>query len=90
MSIARQIRVAGKVQGVFFRASTKNKADELNIKGFVRNEPDGSVYIEAEGTEENINQFLAWCKQGPRMASVARCDIAEGGVKGFKDFIISR
>jgi acylphosphatase len=45
------IRISGRVQGVFFRASTKAKAEELGISGFVQNEPDGSVYIEAEGEE---------------------------------------
>jgi acylphosphatase len=43
------IRISGKVQGVFFRASTKGKAEQYGINGFVRNEKDGSVYIEAEG-----------------------------------------
>ena len=48
------IRVSGKVQGVFFRASTKDRADELHIKGTVGNNADGSVSIEAEGEDENL------------------------------------
>lgn len=56
-----KLNVSGTVQGVFFRASTKDAADRLGIKGFVRNEPDGSVYIEAEGEEEKLNQFMECC-----------------------------
>ncbi len=67
---ALRIRVKGKVQGVFFRASTKEKADELDIKGWVRNEPDGSVLIEAEGEEGKLKEFLDWCWEGPSAARV--------------------
>ena len=82
------IRVVGKVQGVFFRASTKETADELGIKGMVRNEPDGSVYIEAEGEDETLIRFMEWCKKGPRMARVERCEIDEKGIQNFKNFSI--
>jgi acylphosphatase len=83
------LRVSGKVQGVFFRASTKEKAIELSLKGFVRNEPDGSVYIEAEGDENNLTLFKEWCSQGPRSARVDHLDIQEGDYKGFLDFKIT-
>jgi acylphosphatase len=88
--IARRMLVAGKVQGVFFRASTKSKADELGIKGLVRNEPDGSVYIEAEGEADNINQFIAWCKEGPPRAVVQHIDVRETDVTGFSEFTVQR
>jgi acylphosphatase len=52
------IRVNGRVQGVFFRASTKEVADQLGVRGFVRNEPDGKVYIEAEADEEALKRFV--------------------------------
>ena len=84
------IHVSGRVQGVFFRASTKEKADALRLRGFVRNEPDGSVYIEAEGAAETLDQFVAWCKQGPPLAVVNRVTINENPVKNFSDFIIQR
>ena len=71
---AERIRVKGKVQGVFFRASTKDKADELGIRGWVRNETDGSVLIEAEGSEERMEQFVAWCWQGPSSAHVEQVE----------------
>ena len=68
------IKILGRVQGVFFRHSAKQKAEELNIKGFARNEPDGAVYIEAEGIEENLKQFLDWCHYGPLLASVKKLE----------------
>src|SRR5258706_2006965 len=64
------INVTGKVQGVFFRASAREKAEELGVKGFVRNEPDGSVYIEAEAEEIILEQFLDWCREGPPRARI--------------------
>jgi len=84
------IRVSGLVQGVFFRASTKAKAAEFGVTGFVRNEPDGSVYIEAEGEEENLEKFLQWCRKGPANASVENCETIEKPLKGFSAFAIQR
>ncbi len=84
------IRVSGSVQGVFFRASTKTNADHLGIHGFVRNEPDGSVYIEAEGVEEKLTEFISWCKQGPKSAVVEKVDVKEAGAKNFTSFEIRR
>ena len=84
------MHVKGRVQGVFFRASTKTKADELGVKGFVRNENDGSVYIEAEANESTLQQFSEWCKQGPRNARVDHVDIQEKELMSFKDFAIQR
>ncbi|HEY0654004.1 MAG TPA: acylphosphatase [Chryseosolibacter sp.] len=84
------ITVAGRVQGVFFRASTKTSADHLDIKGFVKNQPDGSVYIEAEGEEKDLEKFISWCSQGPKAARVERCNIEEAGLEGFTEFVIQR
>ena len=84
------IRVSGLVQGVYFRASTKDKADSLNVCGFVRNERDGSVYAEAEGEEEDVKTFIDWCHHGPSHASVERCDVYEGSLKNYSKFTIER
>jgi acylphosphatase len=65
-----RIRVTGKVQGVFFRDTARTQAINLDISGFARNEPDGSVYIEAEGSDAAIRRFLAWCHEGPREAVI--------------------
>jgi acylphosphatase len=84
------IRVSGKVQGVFFRASTKEEADKLGIKGFVRNENNGDVYIEAEGEENPLLKFLKWCEHGPGRARVDNIQVEEGPIKNFKHFEVSR
>ena len=84
------IHVAGKVQGVFFRASTKEKADEFSVKGTVRNNMDGSVSIEAEGEEEDLDLFIEWCKHGPKFAHVERCEVSEKPIHHFKNFAIER
>lgn len=84
------IRISGIVQGVFFRASTKETADRLNIHGFVRNEPDGSVYVEAEGDEQQLRQFTEWCSRGPARANVEKIEITEGPLKNYSGFIIER
>jgi len=82
------IRVSGKVQGVFFRASTKEKADSLHLTGFVRNEWDGSVYAEAEGDEAELREFINWCREGPPRARVERCEVQEGAVRNFSRFAV--
>lgn len=64
------ILVKGKVQGVWYRQSTVHKANELNIRGYVMNLPNGTVYIEAEGIENNLKQLVDWCKKGPDGAKV--------------------
>ena len=82
------IKVYGKVQGVFFRASTKAVADQLGVKGVVRNEKDGSVYIEAEGDEFSLNSFMEWCYEGPEKAKVDKVETAEGELKNYRNFEI--
>ncbi|HYF69000.1 MAG TPA: acylphosphatase [Ohtaekwangia sp.] len=84
------ILVKGKVQGVFFRASAIRQARDLKVTGFVRNEPDGSVYIEVEGTSEQLTDFVSWCKHGPTGARVDECKIEEGMIKHFAEFLIQR
>jgi acylphosphatase len=88
---AVKISVKGKVQGVFFRASTKKKAQALSIKGWCRNEADGSVLIYAEGNEDEIDDFIHWCKSGPELSIVEDSTI-EWIPKplGFTDFEIRR
>ncbi len=88
--IARHIRVVGKVQGVFFRASAKAKADELGIKGSVRNEPGGTVYIEAEGEPANMERFIEWCKEGPPRSRVDNLDVRDAKLSNYSDFAVLR
>jgi acylphosphatase len=84
------IRVHGRVQGVFFRATAKDVASSLDVCGYLRNEPDGSVYIEAEGDQGQIEKFLAWCRKGPPRAAVSNVEITDGDLRGFREFVISR
>lgn len=85
------IKITGKVQGVFFRAEAKKKAEELGLFGFIRNEEDGSVYVELEGEEGFIQEFAKWCKDGgPELAATEKVKIEyEENLKNFKDFSIS-
>lgn len=80
------IKIYGLVQGVFFRVTAKQEADKLNLRGFARNEIDGSVYIEAEGEEENLNRFLKWCNISSSMSQVEKVITTDDKMKNFSDF----
>lgn len=82
------ITVTGKVQGVFFRASTKEVADLLGIYGWVMNHKDGSVRIEAEGDEAELRQFTDWLRQGPDGAKVEQVISTSGTVQNYAGFFI--
>jgi acylphosphatase len=84
------ITVMGHVQGVFFRASTVEKAKELGLLGQVRNLHDGSVLIEVEGDESVLQTFVKWAHVGPPRARVERCIVEEGPPANFSDFKIIR
>lgn len=84
------ITVKGYVQGVFYRASTKAVADQLGVKGFVRNEPDGNVFIEAEADDISLEMFLDWCKEGPEHAKVISVESHEGQLKNYRNFEVLR
>lgn len=84
------IRVKGRVQGVFFRAFTKEKADDLGVMGFVRNEPDGSVYIEAQADDEFLDQFIHWCYEGPPRSRVDAVEVTHFEAEAFRNFTIKR
>jgi acylphosphatase len=83
------ITLRGKVQGVTFRETTKYVADQSGIKGFVRNEKDGSVYIEAEAEQWELDSFIEWCNEGPDRAKVEHCEVTvTDELKNFRDFVI--
>jgi acylphosphatase len=84
------ITVRGRVQGVFYRGTTKQVANQLGIKGFVRNEPDESVYIEAEAEEELLQQFISWCKMGPDRAIVDSVTVTPAEAVNFTSFEIRK
>ena len=83
------LRVSGLVQGVFFRASAQRAAQELGLAGTARNEADGSVAIEVEGPDGQVDEFVAWCRRGPSHARVERVEVVEGEVRGMRGFVIT-
>jgi acylphosphatase len=76
------IKVFGRVQGVFFRHSTKLKAEELGLSGYVRNEIDGAVLIVVEGKTDKINELVKWARVGPPEAQVEDTEIHWEDYKG--------
>ena len=84
------INISGKVQGVFFRQSAKEKALELGISGLAKNLQDGNVQIIATGTPEQLATFTDWCKKGPPRADVTGVETTELPLKLFDHFTIIR
>ncbi len=83
------IIVFGGVQGVFFRANTEETANRLGVTGFVRNLPDGTVEVVAEGEKEKLEELLKWCSHGPSAASVSKIKHEWGESKSeFSGFAI--
>lgn len=79
--------VHGRVQGVFFRANTRETAEKLSLAGWVRNTSSGSVELVAEGKKENLEKLLEWCEKGPDAASVEKVDAEwEKPTGDFKSF----
>ena len=91
-SMAETIRiiVEGKVQGVFYRQSAKDKADKIGISGAVRNLKDGKVEIIATGSSAQLEQFIQWCNQGPPRAVVTNITTTPLTLQPFHNFIILR
>lgn len=80
-------RIRGRVQGVFFRDSTREAATTLGLNGYAINLPDGSVEVRACGPDEAVEQLENWLREGPRLASVAnvdRIDVNCSKPAGFK------
>lgn len=83
-TIARRVVISGHVQGVFFRDRTRREAHRRGVAGWVRNCPDGTVEAWLEGPPEAVDELVAWCRQGPRHATVydVRVEDAEPGGLG--------
>lgn len=82
------IRITGRVQGVFFRENTRELAVRQSIRGFVRNEPDGSVTLEAEGDSADLKVFTDYLHEGPPRARVDKVEMTEGDLKDYHGFEI--
>lgn len=82
--------VKGNVQGVFYRATAKKVADKLKLTGWIKNTKEGNVEITATGSEEQLNEFIKWCKKGPDKAEVEVVIIRDEPEKYFTEFEIIR
>jgi acylphosphatase len=84
------ILISGAVQNVGFRWETKKYADQAGILGFVLNQPDGKVYIEAEGSAADLEKFLNWCASSPGSARVKNVELSESAIQNFSGFEIRK
>ena len=82
------LKIYGRVQGIFFRDSTRKKARQLGLTGCVSNESDRTVKVIAEGEEKELEELIKWCYNGNRLARVDKIDIqwqeATGQFEGFE------
>jgi acylphosphatase len=84
-----KLTISGRVQGVGFRFAAMQMAYQLNVKGIVKNLPNGKVYIEVESDDhEALNKYADWCETGPPGTKVEHVDMQEGEVVGYLDFSI--
>lgn len=89
MLVRAHIKISGRVQGVCFRHYCRAQAEQLGLKGLVRNNFDGSVEAVAEGEEKAVRDFIAWCRRGPPSARVRSCEENIEEAKGeFDSFTI--
>lgn len=88
MKQAVALTIKGRVQNVGFRFSALRKAEELDIKGYIKNKFDGTVYIEAEGEPAKLNQFINWCHEGPPAANVRQVNKQEISIQDYRGFVI--
>lgn len=86
--IARKVVVSGRVQGVFFRDSTRREARRLGVTGWVRNRADGRVEAWFEGPPDAVGQLVRWCSDGPRHADVDDAQVSEAEPEGHDRFAI--
>ncbi|MDA8098752.1 MAG: acylphosphatase [Nitrospiraceae bacterium] len=81
-TLRAQVIVHGRVQGVWFRQSTKDEAERLGVTGWVRNLPDGTVEAVFEGETKKVEEIVGWCHRGPSGAEVTGADVAWGRFRG--------
>ena len=82
--------ITGKVQGVFYRQSAFEHAQQMDIKGWVKNRPDGAVEATITGSEEAVRAFINWCRQGPPQAIVGDIEVVPIEETTFDNFSILR
>lgn len=84
------LHITGKVQGVYYRQSTRKKALSLGLSGYVQNLPDGSVYIRVTGMRSQLDELIDWCRTGPPAAVVKELVVTELAPEVFDGFEIRR
>lgn len=85
-----ELYISGKVQGVYYRASTRAKAQELELTGYVENLPDGRVHAVVQGREDACRHLINWCRQGPDRAQVTAVDVSPISAPSYETFTINR
>lgn len=85
---ARRLVVHGRVQGVFFRASTRERAREQGVAGWVQNDPDGTVTIHLEGEPDAVERVARWAHDGPRAARVEHVEATVVDPEGHDSFSV--
>jgi acylphosphatase len=85
-TVRSHVVVHGRVQGVFFRDSTRRRAAELGVSGWVCNRSDGAVEAVFEGAPDAVSSMVDWSRRGPRGADVERVDVQEGSPEGLTGF----
>lgn len=88
--VHKELKITGQVQGVYYRESAKQAAQQLGVNGEVWNNRDGSVSLIAEGEESAVQALTEWCRKGPVRAEVKNVDVAEGKWTGYKNFSVKR
>ena len=89
MTARRRVVVRGRVQGVFFRDSCRQRAERAGVAGSVRNLDDGGLEAVFEGDEATVARLVEWCSQGPRGARVDSVDVAEEDPRGVSGFSVA-
>ena len=84
--IRRRCVVSGRVQGVFFRDSTRRQAEKSGVAGWVRNREDGTVEAVLEGDDDAVERIVDWVREGPGHADVERVEVAEEEPEGLSGF----
>lgn len=85
-----QLLIKGKVQGVFYRASAKKTAGNIGVTGWIKNTAEGNVEAVVSGSEEQLQNFLSWCKKGPGKAVVDEVTAIAKDEMLFEEFVIVR
>jgi acylphosphatase len=85
-TVRKEVTVAGRVQGVFFRSSLQEEAERKGVSGWAENTPDGQVRAALEGPAGSVDALIEWCRSGPSAADVDSVDVRDETPKGESGF----